>query len=124
MVFILFRSRRTLKPRRMQQSTLERAFIKIFNLPEPWDPEARAASNRALWREPFVAFTVFRSVVCWVLCVGAVCCVVACCVLCVVCCVVCCVVSCCVLRVVSCHVVLLCVMCCVLCWYMRDETGG
>ena len=50
--------------RRIQQSTRERAFSGVYNsLPEGGRPEARAASNRALGRERFVSFTVFRSLV-------------------------------------------------------------
>ena len=46
--------------RGLQQSTLERAFSGVYSLPEGGRPEARAASNRALWRGRLVAFTVFR----------------------------------------------------------------
>ena len=74
--------------RRIQQSTLERAFSGVYSLPgigrlearaasnravwrvrlvafilpEGARPEARAASNRAVWRERLMSFTVFRRV--------------------------------------------------------------
>ena len=44
------------------QSSLESAFTCVQSLPEGARPEARAASNRAVWRVRLVAFRVFRRV--------------------------------------------------------------